>query len=345
MDQRLNIELFIDNDGKLVPVDTTPYSELGFDTNHVSIERVLNSDGEIIITRTTEIKEDVSELNISEGLELPSDGLFVYQKMIVPTKEHEGNDYYCYDNGELYKIVKSLISVEEPEIDPEEEPTEPIEEPIDPMEPNDPENPEDPEEIPENTELEIEEPSDIDPENEDPEESSGENTLQDLIEQWHSRINSENESENEPIEESENEPIEEQTEENSDDEQPVEKYTIEYTVTTFDEVWDNKEDTNNICWFDDEIFSIFNLAECFVLTEKNVLEEIFKNKCNLNCNSGSDYSNADILLISFFVLQHYIENKNYYEAQQLLNQMETCNGLCRHVRTHLKGCGCNGSSV
>jgi hypothetical protein len=35
-----------------------------------------------------------------------------------------------------------------------------------------------------------------------------------------------------------------------------------------------------------------------------------------------------------------IKNNNYVSAQELLNRLQVCNGLCKNVRKSLKTCGC-----
>ena len=106
MDQRLFIEIGIDNNGNLAPVDMTPYERLGQDIyEHVCIERVLDGDENIIATRTKEMTHDrdYEFLRHTEPYELPSDGLYVYQKLIVPMQNHSGESDYYYLNGNLHK--------------------------------------------------------------------------------------------------------------------------------------------------------------------------------------------------------------------------------------------------
>lgn len=229
MDSRLLMEIFIDRNGNLAAVDHSPYKTLGSEIyNHVVIDRVLSldlddSECDILETKTKEIlfDKDLIFLKHPDSFELPSDGLYIFQRLIIPLKEHAGKTEYHYDNG-LYN-------------------------------------------------------------------KSGEKV-------------------------------------------------------DFDEVWEHKSDVENIFWFDDEIFSIFNLIECFILTERDRLNEVFKKGCNSGCTSGSNSDNADLLATIIFVLKHYIKNKDFYEAQALLNKIETCNGLCKHIRKQLKECGCNGKS-
>ena len=117
------------------------------------------------------------------------------------------------------------------------------------------------------------------------------------------------------------------------------------TKVTFDEVWDNKGHTNNIFWFDDKLFTIYNLVECFVLTERDRLNELFKNGCRLGCDTSYNALNADFLAIVLFVLKHYIDIGEYTEAHRLLSKLETCNGLCKRVKKQLKGCGCDEKDI
>jgi hypothetical protein len=96
----------------------------------------------------------------------------------------------------------------------------------------------------------------------------------------------------------------------------------------------------NVFWFDDVFFSIYNLVKCFIITEKNRLDNIFNNSCRITCTNNPDAANADFLASAIFVLRYMIKNNNYIAAQELLNRLQVCNGLCKNVRKSLKNCGC-----
>ena len=95
-------------------------------------------------------------------------------------------------------------------------------------------------------------------------------------------------------------------------------------------------------WTDsEEIFSICRLRNCAIAHEKHAIEE-FLSVCNKSkCNQKSSLqSTRDILLISIFVLEHLICQEKYEEAKRIVDQLSSCNNLCKDVFT--KKCCCNG---
>lgn len=224
MNDRLSIRLIINDEGKLVPIDDTDYSEWGPDIyNHVVIERLLNFDSEVIDTIVTEVTEDCSYQDVKKlsYFELPYDGAFTYQKLILPIGSHagleSGSHAAYYEDGELY---------------------------------------------------------------------------------------------------------------------------IDGQPACFDDVWAIKADSDSTFWFDDMVFSIYNLVKCFILLEKERLNKILNNGCKFACTDNPDGAKSDFLAAAILVLQHLIAEKKFVEAQTLLNRLNTCNGLCKDVKGSLKGCGC-----
>jgi len=118
------------------------------------------------------------------------------------------------------------------------------------------------------------------------------------------------------------------------------KFYLNGEEVTFDDIWKVKSENMNVFWFDDVFFSIYNLVKCFVITEKNRLDNIFNNSCRITCTDNPDAANADFLASAIFVLRYMIKNNNYVSAQELLNRLQVCNGLCKNVRKSLKTCGC-----
>lgn len=119
-DSRLDMEIGIDEDGKLLAVDNTSYEEWIIDyqddsINHVAFERVLKWD----VTSNEELSNiqyaqvvgwEITEATSAQKLKelrtftLPSDGLYQYQKIVVPTREHRGESLCYADNDFLYLI-------------------------------------------------------------------------------------------------------------------------------------------------------------------------------------------------------------------------------------------------
>lgn len=213
MDSRLNIILGADSEGNLTITDTTDYSEWTTDiSNHTVIERLLDYNSKMIDTKSSTLQ------NSSESyFELLADGMYVYQRLILPTHGHEGNSDCYYDDGKIY-------------------------------------------------------------------------------------LNGE--------------------------------------VVEFEEIWKDKSENVNVFWFDDVFFSIYNLVKCFIITERNRLNSIFDNGCRIQCTNNPYAANADFLASAIFVLRYLIKQNRYVEAQELLNRLHTCGGLCKDVKRHLKQCGC-----
>lgn len=213
MDSRLEITLGADENGNLVLIDHTNYSEWDTDvSNHTVIERLLNYNSKVVSTKTSTL-----QLSLESSFDLTADGMYVYQKLILPTHSHGGNSEYYYEDGQIY---------------------------------------------------------------------------------------------------------------------------LDGNVVTFEDIWEDKSESLNVFWFDDVFFSIFNIVKCFILTENNRLNSIFENGCRIQCTSNPYAANADFLASAIFVLRYLIRQNKYIEAQELLNRLQTCNGLCKDVKQSLKECGC-----
>ena len=234
---RLFMEIGIDDSGDLYVVDNSPYErwivESNMDVDHYIYERVLeySEDDEkliVIAQNISEKVESIEQLRADKTFTLPQDGLYHYQKLIIPDASHsgtvdcwsDGKDIYLRDNGEI-RIIDFTIAM-------------------------------------------------------------------DVI----------------------------------DDVQ-----------------------TGNAFWFDDYVFSIYNLIKCYVLTEKQRIANWLKNNCKADCNTISEINtNADILMAAVTVLTYLIGKGQFVEAYRLLNGLRTCNGLCKDFVDDIKGCGC-GKSV
>lgn len=111
----------------------------------------------------------------------------------------------------------------------------------------------------------------------------------------------------------------------------------------FDEIYSVvvDEKPNNCFHFDDDSFSMYDLLECYVLTEKERIQNYLKNNCSGKCGNTSDLDErADILLAAVTVIRHLMELGDFFEAQRILNGLDTCGHLCKNVQNKLKGCGC-----
>lgn len=120
---------------------------------------------------------------------------------------------------------------------------------------------------------------------------------------------------------------------------------VEITVEdAFDELLEDRTDGNTF-YYAEDIFSIFDLIKCYVLTEKQRIINWLKNNCRSNCNEVSTInSNARLLLAAVNVLTYLIGKREFAEAQRILNGLSTCGSLCKNFDNRLKGCGCGKSS-
>ena len=98
MDSRLNITLSADPNGNLVIKDSTNYSEWETDvSNHTAIERLLDYNSQVIETKISTLPN-----SIDSAFDLVSDGMYIYQKLILPTESHDGEDTCYYEDGKIY---------------------------------------------------------------------------------------------------------------------------------------------------------------------------------------------------------------------------------------------------
>ena len=115
----------------------------------------------------------------------------------------------------------------------------------------------------------------------------------------------------------------------------------------FDDIYTlvRKEYPDNCFFFDDYSFTIYDLIRCYILTERERINNYLKNNCSGNCSPGPNNldAKADILLATIMVIKDLIEKGDYFEAQRILNGLNTCGSLCSEFANELKGCGCGGS--
>lgn len=115
----------------------------------------------------------------------------------------------------------------------------------------------------------------------------------------------------------------------------------------FDEIYSilRKEYPDNCFYFDDYTFSIYGLVECYVMTERERINNYLRNNCQGNCSKGINDidARADILLAAIMVLKDLMKKGEFFEAQRILNGLNTCGNLCKKYMNNLKGCGCGGA--
>ena len=111
----------------------------------------------------------------------------------------------------------------------------------------------------------------------------------------------------------------------------------------FDQIYDlvNGNLLDNCFLFDDELFNIYSLVQCYLLNERTRINNFLKNNCWGGCSGTKDLdTKSDILLAAIAVLSDLIEKREFFEAQRILDNLNTCGHLCKDFKETLKGCGC-----
>lgn len=127
-------------------------------------------------------------------------------------------------------------------------------------------------------------------------------------------------------------------------------YDIDADTTDEFEVWDNFDDIyelvrlenpDNCFYFDDYTFTARELTECYMMLQKERIESYLKNNCKDNCKSDINLDmKINLLLGAIMVIDDLIQKGDFYEAQRILDSLDTCGSLCGKYRASLKGCGC-----
>ena len=113
----------------------------------------------------------------------------------------------------------------------------------------------------------------------------------------------------------------------------------EYFDDVFNLIVDNQY--NSCFYYSKDTFSMYDLVECYVLRERARLQDLLKNGCLGDCDSNSktDYE-LDLLLSAILVVDSLVRSGDFFEAQRILDSLDTCGNLCKDVKNKLKGCGC-----
>lgn len=90
-------------------------------------------------------------------------------------------------------------------------------------------------------------------------------------------------------------------------------------------------------------FELCHLKDCFFKICKNLLENL---PCE--CTNAKDFKqdilNRDIIWMVINVVTYLIQKQQYYKAQSILEQVETCWGICGSLDKQINGggsnCGC-----
>lgn len=119
--------------------------------------------------------------------------------------------------------------------------------------------------------------------------------------------------------------------------------TFKCAFDSFDEIYElvRYNALDNCFYYDEYVFTIYSLIECYVAIERERIDNYLRNHCQGGCDNYSDLeSKASILLAAIKVIEYFIKKGDFFEALRILNGLHTCNGLCNKYKHVLKGCGC-----
>lgn len=119
MDSRLFMEIGINDNGELEVIDQTPYGRWivagEFDADHQVLERAVLNDGSAdpeIVVFSNLYGTTPEELRHSTTYDIPGNGLYHYQKLVIPTYEHaqtHANEFLYYRNGTVYYVDSDSV--------------------------------------------------------------------------------------------------------------------------------------------------------------------------------------------------------------------------------------------
>lgn len=125
------------------------------------------------------------------------------------------------------------------------------------------------------------------------------------------------------------------------------KYKFEcYTKVDFNELFEVNP-ISGVALLNSEVytFSICQLEECFINKYKEFLNKLCPKS---NCNSAEEIKVRDLIWMGIHTIKYYINLGRYFDAQRILEKLESCNGVCSNLGFNKalgkSGCGCNKSS-
>ena len=93
----------------------------------------------------------------------------------------------------------------------------------------------------------------------------------------------------------------------------------------------------------EDYFSICNLKKCYINLCKQIFESGAFQKCSSKNKIDCDLTfKRDMLLMAISVIEYLIEFNQFAKAQEILERISSCNGLCSNFQ-NIKlrhGCGC-----
>lgn len=86
-------------------------------------------------------------------------------------------------------------------------------------------------------------------------------------------------------------------------------------------------------------FNICNTEQCLYSFSQDFLNKM----CSSNCDSNVDVRNRDLVFMSVHILKYLIDLGRYFEAQELVEKLHSCTGICKQINKKISnggGCGC-----
>lgn len=86
-------------------------------------------------------------------------------------------------------------------------------------------------------------------------------------------------------------------------------------------------------------FNRYNIEKCLYSFSQDFLNKMCSDKCNID----ADVKNRDLIFMSVHILKYLIDLGRYFEAQELIEKLYSCTGICKQIikkTSNSGGCGC-----
>lgn len=86
-------------------------------------------------------------------------------------------------------------------------------------------------------------------------------------------------------------------------------------------------------------FNICNTEQCLYSFSQDFLNKM----CSDNCHSNVDVKNRDLIFMTVHILKYLIDLGRYFKAQELVEKLHSCTGICKQINKKISnngGCGC-----
>ena len=86
-------------------------------------------------------------------------------------------------------------------------------------------------------------------------------------------------------------------------------------------------------------FNICNTEKCFYAFSQDYLNNICSDKCNISTNT----QDRDLVFMTIYILKYLIDLGRYFEAQELIEKIHGCTGICKQINEvtlNREDCGC-----